>query len=162
MRSSLRFSVGAEDMTAQSQKDTQARIDAKLGTGSNLLQRACFYGQHSTEAGALLGLTDARLKTELSPLVLHSKLWVAAAAASRVQERELRKAVAALEVELRIRREEVAGCEQRHAEAVEGVKRLEEEVQQTADAFLREEQAYAAELGLPEAGTDGHRGGGAH
>ena len=49
----LRFSVGAEDMTAQSRRTPGT--PTRSSVGSNLLQRACFTG-NIPQAGALWGL----------------------------------------------------------------------------------------------------------
>ena len=49
-------------------------IDSILGVGNNLLQRCCFFGQHSHTQESLLGLTDAQLKAELSVLV-DTEIW---------------------------------------------------------------------------------------
>lgn len=46
-KTELLFSVGGVDLTKQSVKDTQDVVDEILGVGNNLLQRCCFFGQHS-------------------------------------------------------------------------------------------------------------------
>ena len=46
-KSELLFNLDGNDLTNQAVKDTQAIIDDKLGIGSGLLQRCCFFGQHS-------------------------------------------------------------------------------------------------------------------
>lgn len=46
-KSELLFSVDGIDLTTQSVKDTQEVIDQELGIGNGLLQRCCFFGQHS-------------------------------------------------------------------------------------------------------------------
>lgn len=46
-KSELLFSVNGTDLTTQAAKDTQAVIDDVLGIGQGLLQRCCFFGQHS-------------------------------------------------------------------------------------------------------------------
>jgi len=46
-KTELLFSVNGTDLTKQSVKDTQDVVDELLGVGNNLLQRCCFFGQHS-------------------------------------------------------------------------------------------------------------------
>jgi DNA repair exonuclease SbcCD ATPase subunit len=156
-RSSLKFVLGGNDITAQSQRDTQALIDEKLGTGQNLLQRSCFFGQHATAGSALLGLTDARLKAELSPLVQHSSLWVTAAAQCRATERSLRQGLAALEVEERIRREEWDTGAARSVAAAEALAVCETELVKASSRIQADIVAFAADLGLSPEDFPGSR-----
>jgi hypothetical protein len=46
-KAELHFSVGGQDLTTQAVKDTQAIIDQVLGIKDGLLQRCCFFGQHT-------------------------------------------------------------------------------------------------------------------
>lgn len=46
-KSELLFSVDGRNLTTQSVKDTQLVVDQELGIGNGLLQRCCFFGQHS-------------------------------------------------------------------------------------------------------------------
>lgn len=46
-KSDLIFTLEGKNMTTQSMKDTQDLIDIELGVGNGLLQRCCFFGQHS-------------------------------------------------------------------------------------------------------------------
>jgi hypothetical protein len=46
-KTELLFLLDGQDLTAQSVQDTQLLVDEILGTGSGLLQRSCFFGQHS-------------------------------------------------------------------------------------------------------------------
>jgi hypothetical protein len=46
-KTELLFTLDGKDMTTQAVKDTQNIIDDVLGVGNNLLQRCCFFGQHS-------------------------------------------------------------------------------------------------------------------
>ena len=46
-KSELFFSVDGKNLTTQSVKDTQQVMDEELGIGNGLLQRCCFFGQHS-------------------------------------------------------------------------------------------------------------------
>ena len=43
----LLFQLQGQDLTKQAVKDTQDEIDDQLGIGNGLLQRCCFFGQHS-------------------------------------------------------------------------------------------------------------------
>ena len=70
-KAELLFSLGAKDLTTLAVKDTQAAIDEALGTGGGLLQRCCFFGQHSHTLQSLLGLTDVRLKVDPMPCMPH-------------------------------------------------------------------------------------------
>jgi hypothetical protein len=47
-KSDLRFEIDGKDLTKQSVKDTQSSIDEELGVGDGMIQRASFFGQHST------------------------------------------------------------------------------------------------------------------
>jgi hypothetical protein len=46
-KSELYFYVDGIDYTTQSVKDTQIIVDDILGTGKGLVERCCFFGQHS-------------------------------------------------------------------------------------------------------------------
>lgn len=46
-KAELHFTVGDQVLTTQAVKDTQALIDEHLGIQSGLLQRCCFFGQHT-------------------------------------------------------------------------------------------------------------------
>lgn len=46
-KSELFFYLDGKDMTTLSVKDTQSLIEETLGIGNGLLQRCCFYGQHT-------------------------------------------------------------------------------------------------------------------
>lgn len=46
-KAELHFTVGDRVLTTQSVKDTQAVVDQMLGIGGGLLQRCCFFGQHT-------------------------------------------------------------------------------------------------------------------
>ena len=46
-KSELHFTVNGEVLTTQAVKDTQAVIDEVLGIQDGLLQRCCFFGQHT-------------------------------------------------------------------------------------------------------------------
>jgi len=105
-KTDLRFRVGSTDHTKLSMRETQAVIDNVLGAGDGLLGRVCFFGQHGHAVGSLLGLTDTRLKAELSTLV-DVDMWGAAMAEVRTRDRKGRAALDALAVEARVRGEEM-------------------------------------------------------
>jgi hypothetical protein len=105
-KTELQLVVGSEDMTTQSVKDTQELIDELLGVGDGLLQRSCFFGQHSHTMQSLLGLTDAKLKAELS-LLVDVGLWNAALLDVKTREKTSKSRVSELTIELRVREEEV-------------------------------------------------------
>lgn len=46
-KTELLFTVGGKELTTQAVKDTQEVIDEVLGIGNGLVQRCCFFGQHS-------------------------------------------------------------------------------------------------------------------
>lgn len=56
-KSELLFSVDGRNLTTQSVKDTQIVVDAELGIGNGLLQRCCFFGQHSHTLQVSFGWT---------------------------------------------------------------------------------------------------------
>ena len=155
-KSELSFIVDGEDLTAQSQRDTQALIDEQVGTDRGLLQRACFFGQHSAST-ALLGMTDAKLRTELSPLVQHADLWVDAASACRAEERQLKKDITALEVELRIRESEVKEKENEAYTMRMELDMRRQELQKAKERAKMEESRLVEELGLKADGTYSNR-----
>lgn len=81
----LSFQVGEDDLTGQSNKETQARIDEHLGLGSYSLARAIFHGQHDIRS--ILEATDSKLKEELSA-VAPLETWKALDALSRKERRD--------------------------------------------------------------------------
>lgn len=46
-KSELHFTLDGKDLTTQAVKDTQTLMDSVLGIRGGLLQRCCFFGQHS-------------------------------------------------------------------------------------------------------------------
>lgn len=137
-KAELHFRIDGKELTTQAVKDTQALIDEHLGIQSGLLQRCCFFGQHThtmqvrvDDAGScvsslfhswislghsflllqsLLGLTDVKLKQELSALV-DTSLWVTASQDVRSRERSIRTKLQELSVEARLRKEEFGRAE---------------------------------------------------
>lgn len=53
-KAELHFSVNGTVLTTQAVKDTQALIDEHLGIKDGLLQRCCFFGQHTHTMQVLL------------------------------------------------------------------------------------------------------------
>jgi hypothetical protein len=80
------------------------------GIGGGLLQRVCFFGQHSHTLHSLLGLTDIKLKNELSSLV-DTTVWVNALQDVRGREKQEKNRISDLLVEIRIRKEEIGRCQ---------------------------------------------------
>jgi DNA repair exonuclease SbcCD ATPase subunit len=106
-KSALIFTLNDEDQTKQSVKDTQIAIDQALGIGNSLLQRCCFFGQHSHAMTSLLGLSDRSWKNELGACSLVDlKLWNAAWTEVRAQGRQLKANISEMAVETRVRNEE--------------------------------------------------------
>ena len=70
------------------------------------MQRCCFFGQHSHTLHSLLGLTDIKLKNELSSLV-DTTVWVNALQDIRSREKQEKNRISDLLVEIRIRKEEI-------------------------------------------------------
>jgi DNA repair exonuclease SbcCD ATPase subunit len=136
-RADLAFVLDGKELTTLAVKDTQALIDETLGIGSGLLQRCCFFGQHSHTLQSLLGLTDVRLKSELSCLV-DTELWTLAAADVRGRERADRARVTELTVEARVRQEELTRTASVVAEAATGVRQLEAQLERAKAAALAE------------------------
>ena len=77
------------------------------GIGGGLLQRCCFFGQHSHTLHSLLGLTDVKLKNELSALV-DTSIWVNTLQDVKGREKKEKHRVTELSVEIRVREEEAA------------------------------------------------------
>ena len=75
------------------------------GIGGGLLQRCCFFGQHSHTLHSLLGLTDVKLKNELSALV-DTSIWVNTLQDVKGREKKEKHRVTELSVEIRVREEE--------------------------------------------------------
>lgn len=123
-KNDLIFTLSGKDMTTQSVKDTQALIDDILGTGDGLLQRCCFFGQHSHTLQSLLGLTDTKLKSELSALV-DTRIWTLASQDVRSRERADKARAAELKVEIRVRGEESVRVKATLEDSINLVRRLE-------------------------------------
>ena len=78
-----------------------------IGIGGGLLQRCCFFGQHSHTLHSLLGLTDVKLKSELSALV-DTSVWVNTLQDVKNREKKEKSRVIELSTEIRTREEEAA------------------------------------------------------
>ena len=126
-KNDLLFQVNGKDLTTQSVKDTQAVMDDILGIGDGLLQRCCFFGQHSHTLQSLLGLSDVKLKSEMSFLV-DTKIWTAAQQDVRAREKVDKARVVELDVELRIRAEEILRVKSSLDDSMQLIRRLESEL----------------------------------
>ena len=71
------------------------------------MQRCCFFGQHSHTLHSLLGLSDVKLKNELSALV-DTSIWVNTLQDVKGREKKEKLRVTELSVEIRVREEEAA------------------------------------------------------
>lgn len=122
------------DLTRQATKDTQIVIDEVLGIGDGLLHRCCFFGQHSHTLKSLLGLSDQQLKAELKVLV-DTSLWVAANEHVRSRKREAKSRLSAIDVESKIRLEEVTRNEHSLAQEERSKDALETQLEEATRAL---------------------------
>ena len=122
-------------------------IDAALGIGDGLLQRCCFFGQHSHTLQSLLGLTDVRLKGELSSLV-DTELWQLALGDVRQRDRDGKQRLQELAVEGRLRREVLEKCQRDHAGSVAATTSLQTQLSDAIVAMDRETGGRASDLAL--------------
>ena len=127
-KAELLFSLDGMDQTTQAVKDTQTIIDETLGIGGGLLQRCCFFGQHSHTLHSLLGLSDVRLKSELAFLV-DTELWARCLADVRAREKADKARATELAVELRLRGEEMNRSQGGLEGDLQGVRRLETDLE---------------------------------
>jgi hypothetical protein len=102
-------------------------MDEVLGIGEGLLQRCCFFGQHSHTLQSLLGLTDVKFKSELSFLV-DTAIWVRSTNDVRTRERADKARANELAVEMRVRGEELERLKNEVKSTMEAVIQLEEEL----------------------------------
>jgi hypothetical protein len=105
------------------------------GIGGGLLQRCCFFGQHSHTLHSLLGLTDVKLKSELSALV-DTSVWVNTLQDVKSREKKEKSRVLELSTEIRTREEEAARSRAAIDADVSALGVLEKEVE---DAKLKGE-----------------------
>jgi hypothetical protein len=106
-----------------------------IGIGGGLLQRCCFFGQHSHTLHSLLGLTDVKLKSELSALV-DTSVWVNTLQDVKSREKKEKSRVLELSTEIRTREEEAARSRAAIDADVSALDVLEKEVE---DAKLKGE-----------------------
>jgi len=144
-KNDLLFTLAGKDMTTQSVKDTQALIDEILGTGDGLLQRCCFFGQHSHTLQSLLGLTDTKLKSELSALV-DTRIWTLTSQDVRSRERGDKARAAELKVEIRIRGEEAQRVKATLEDSMNLVRRLEGELAVSKERAFAEAGRFKSTL----------------
>lgn len=145
----LAFTLGGEDLTCQSIKDTQHAIESKLGISTQILARTMFHGQHSMNG--LLEATDAKLKDELSLLVpIH--LWQEAAALARKRQRSASTRASELAGMLSLRESDVKDLSER----VEAARQSAESYQKLLVARQEqvEKQLHSLQSGLTNATAD--------
>ena len=106
-----------------------------IGIGGGLLQRCCFFGQHSHTLHSLLGLTDVKLKSELSALV-DTSVWVNTLQDVKCREKKEKSRVLELSTEIRTREEEASRSRAAIDADVTALGMLEKEVE---DAKLKGE-----------------------
>ena len=133
----LNFVVDEVDHTQQSVKDTQAIIDDILGVGGGLLQRCCFYGQHSHTLQSLLGLSDVKLKNELSVLV-DTELWSLALQDIKNRDKLGKTRISEIGVETRIRGEETERVKESINEAMKRYRSLETQYHDAANQLEKD------------------------
>ena len=121
--SSLTFVLDGQVLTQQLIIGTQQLIDQNFGTGSQLLTRTMFHGQHSI--GGLLESSDAKLKEELSHLI-SLEIWQQSASHARSNQRELLRKSTELEGMLSMRAKDKMRVEEKARFAKEEVRRREE------------------------------------
>jgi DNA repair exonuclease SbcCD ATPase subunit len=121
--SSLTFVLDGQVLTQQSIIGTQQLIDQNFGTGSQLLTRTMFHGQHSI--GGLLESSDAKLKEELSHLI-SLEIWQQSASHARSSQRELLRKSTELEGMLSMRAKDKMRVEEKARAAKEEVRRRKE------------------------------------
>ena len=136
-------------MTTQSAKETQQRIDEKLGLNAKVLARTIFHGQHSLNG--LLESTDTSLKDELS-LVVPTTIWQSAVSLARKRGREATKSSDEVKGMISLRTSDITKLVERLEDATAVLARKENE-------FFTKESALLAELDaleLSEGGVEGH------
>ncbi len=120
--SSLTFVLDGQVLTQQSIVGTQQLIDQHFSTGSQILMRTMFHGQHSI--GGLLESSDAKLKEELSHL-FSLEIWQQSASHARSNQRELLRKSGELEGMLSLRAKDKMRAEEKARAAKEEADRRE-------------------------------------
>ena len=120
--SSLTFILDGQVLTQQSILGTQQLIDHHFSTGSQILMRTIFHGQHTI--GGLLESSDAKLKEELSHII-SLEIWQQSASLARSKQRELLRKSAELEGMLSLRLKDKARADAKARIAKEEVQRRE-------------------------------------
>jgi hypothetical protein len=72
-KAELHFTFNGAVLTTQAVKDTQALIDEQLGIQGGLLQRCCFFGQHTHTMQVSIASTLGRV-SEVPPVTRSCKL----------------------------------------------------------------------------------------
>ena len=138
--SSLTFLLNGSDLTRQSSKDTQLLIDEHFGTGSQILMRTIFHGQHTI--GGLLESSDAKLKEELSYLV-SLEIWQESASRARLKQRELKRKASEIEGMLSLRETDKTRAEDKAQAAKVEMKRRESMLENERRMLSEKEQSIA-------------------
>ena len=138
--SSLTFILNGSDLTRQSSKDTQQLIDEHFGTGSQMLMRTIFHGQHTI--GGLLESSDAKLKEELSYLV-SLEIWQESASRARSKQRKLKRKASEIEGMLSLREKDKARAEDKSQVAKVEMKRREGMLENERRILSEKEQSIS-------------------
>ena len=149
----LNFWVDDKEQTQLSVKDTQATIDDILGVGSGLLQRCCFYGQHSHTLQSLLGLSDIKLKSEMAALV-DTELWTLALQDVKSRDKLCKTRVHEISVEGRIRKEEILRAKKSLEESMKRHRSLELQRDSAVKNFEKEIGKVNATKGIKQNSID--------
>ena len=139
--SSLKFVYDGVDLTRQSSKDTQQIIDTHFSTGSQMLMRTIFHGQHSI--GGLLESSDAKLKEELSYLI-SLEIWQQCASQSRAKQRELMRIASEFEGMLSLREKDKARAEDKSRTAEVEMKRRKSMLESEEQMLSQKKQSLSS------------------
>lgn len=120
--SSLTYVLDGRILTQQSILGTQQLIDHHFSTGSQILTRTIFHGQHTI--GGLLESSDAKLKEELSHLI-SLEIWQQSASLARSKQRELLRKSAEIDGMLSLRANDKTRIEDKVRAAKEEVQKRE-------------------------------------
>lgn len=143
---SLTFHLNDIEKTQQSAKDTQVLINEYFGTGSQILMRTIFHGQHTI--GGLLECTDSKLKEELSYIV-SLDIWQRSATLARQRQRELSRKVSELEGMISLRSKDVQEAETRCVLAKEEMQKRENALVNKRLAIETQDSTPQTAIGLP-------------
>lgn len=129
------FTLGGEDLTTQSAKETQELIDETFGVNSQILARTIFNGQHALND--LLEATDSKLKDELATVVPLSG-WQDAVTLVRKMGREAGKRASEIEGMLTLREKDLERLDRRLEDATSVVYETEASLRSTEQSVTDE------------------------